>query len=347
MKSNRLIYLLLLIIFAWLLIISFSMKDNNTSNNETIINEYNISGFSTDFTNIYKDARNSIVTIQVDESTLSGFVYKQDNNRVYILTAYHGLANANNITVLFGFSYTVDAYILDYDHLLDLAVLYIDTPYQIEALKLGDSTLIKPGELVLSIGTPVSSDYAGSVELGMISDSILSIDNSITYNDEKINYYMNVIEMSSSLKAGYSGSPILNMNGEVIGMNTMSSNNNINFASTINEIKIVADNIINNNKIDKTLFGIKGKYIKDMASYEKNNLNIQIDTISGLFVSKVRENSLAYNMGLRNNDVIISINDKPINNLNDYLDICYAGSESYIFNIIRNGETINLVSSND
>ena len=339
MKSNRLIYI-------WLLIISLS-NSNNNANNETIINNYNITGFSTDLTEVYKKCKDAIVTVQSETNTLSGFVYKQDQNRVYILTAYHGISDSNKITVVFGSTYFVDAILLDYDYLLDLAVLYVETPYQIETVKLSDATSLKAGEFVLSIGTPNSIDYAGSVELGMIADNLLTIENSITYNDERINYFLDVIELSSSLKSGYSGSPILNMNGEVVGMNTMSLNNNINFANTINEIKLVADRMIAGDIHDKVLFGIKGEYVKDMASYEKNNLNINIDTIDGLYIQKVRDNSLAYNAGIRSNDVILSINNRQIQSLNDYLEVVYSNSDNYAFNINRNGEIINIIIGND
>lgn len=344
-NKNRLIYLLIIIAFAWLLMLTF-YKPNKKENQSITINEYDVSGFSTDFTKIVSDNKDSVVTIVTDNSTLSGFVYKQVDNNIYIVTAYHGVSSANNINVLFGSSYTVNANLVAYDFYTDIAILQIESPYTINALKIGDTSLLNAGEFVLNIGTPSSIEYAGSIELSMVSKPLLTIDNAITYNATRYNYYLNVLQLSSSLKSGYSGSPVFNMAGEVVGINTMSSSDN-SFAISANELRIVADSIINNEEINRNLFGIDGVLVKDMPNYEKTNLNLDIQTINGLYVKSVKDSSLGFSAGILAKDVILKINDIEINSFNDYLQAIYQNSETFTFEVLRDNQNITLGINND
>lgn len=337
----------MIFVIIWLIVLSFRAPVSNNNDDSKQINEYNVSGFSTDFTKIIEENMDSIVTVTSDTDTASGFVYRQDDDTVYVLSAYHVVEGAAHINVLFGSSYQVNAILVGYDLLSDLAVLAIKTPYEIKSLKLADSTLLHAGEFVVTIGSPVSQDFAGSVQLGMISSPRMSIENSVLIEGERQNYYLDVIELSSDLLSGYSGSPILNMNGEVCGMNTMTLNEDISFALTINEIKKVADLIISGEPYEKNMLGIKAVYLKDMENYEKSNLNINIDNIDGLYVQRIRDHSLAYNAGVRANDVILSINQIDINDFNDYLNIVYGQFESFEFTLLRNGETLVLGTNDD
>ena len=347
MNNKRLIYLALMGMFIWLTALTFANMNKENNSNTTNINEYNVSGFSTDFTKVVDENKSSIVTINADNTILSGFVYLQENDDVYVVSAYHGINSANNINIILDSNYSVNASLVGYDFLSDIAILKFTSPYMINSMKLGDSTLLKEGEFVISIGTPISLDYASSCQLGMISKGILTVENSITYNSETHNYFLDVIQLSSNLPKGYSGSPVINMNGEVVGMNTMDLNDELNFALTSNEIRIVADRIINNESVNKNLFGIKATYIKDMPNYEKTNLNLDIDIISGMYVSKVKENSLAFNAGIKTGDVITKINNKLIDNLDSYLEVTYQELDPIEFEVIRNGQTINLGVNND
>ena len=340
--NKRLIYIILTVIIIWLIALTFRNVDSSSNNNTTNINEYNVSGFSTDFTKIIDENRSSIVTINADNTISSGFVYRQDNNDVYVVSSYHGITNANNISVILDSSYSVNATLVGYDYLGDIAILKLSSPYMINGLKIGDSTLLKEGEFVISVGTPLSLDYAASAQLAMISKGNLTIENSITYNNEQYNYYLDVIQLSSNLPKGYSGSPILNMNGEVVGMNIMDLNNELNFALTVNELRIVADKIINNEEINKHQFGIKGKYIVNMPNYEKTNLNLDIEIISGIYVQKVKENSLAMLAGVKAGDILTKINDDIITTLDDYLNVSYKQAENIVFEVIRNNQITTL-----
>lgn len=344
-KNNRLVYILILILSVWLMILSF--RPNGSVSRQEIINEYNVSGFSTDFTRVVEDNSSSIVSISADGTVLSGFIYRQEGDKVYLLSAYHGIQDAGSITVFFGSSYSVNATVTGYDIYTDLAVLELDCPYQVSPVRMGDATLLKKGEFVICIGTPVSLDYAGSVQLGMVANERLTVENSISADYQRLDYYLDVIELSSALIPGYSGGPLLNMNGEVVGMIAMSLDEEICFALTANEVRMVADRIIAAQEGTKTDFGIKGVYIKEMANYEKANLNLDIQTISGLYVQRVLDDSLAEIAGVKSGDVVVKINDIVLDGMNEYLQVSYQPYETYSFEVIRNNEALTLSIGND
>ena len=339
MKNNRLVYILIILIAAWLGFISHEVFSRKEGGSDNIINHYDVSGFSTDFTKIIDEVDPAVVTVNGDGNISSGFIYAQKNDDVYIVTAYHGISSANNITITFASTYSQKGELIGHDNFADLAVIKVTTPYEMKTLKIGDANLLKKGEYVISIGTPVSSDYASSVELGMISLKNVTVENTITVEEERYTYYLNLIELSSNLQAGYSGSPLINMNGELIGMNTMNVVSNLSFAVTSNEVQRVADRLINNEQITRNNLGIKGSFVSEMYNYEKSNLNISIDTLSGIYVLRCKEGSLAYEAGIRNGDIVLSISGIEIKDLNDFLDAIYANEQDdIVFEYLHNSE---------
>ena len=347
-NNNRLAYLLIGLLVVWSLILTVFVFDKDDRTNSTqIVNEYKVDGFSTDFTEVIDVNKTSVVSINCNGAISSGFVYKQDDNKVYIVTTYHGL-NGGVISVSFNNVFNAYASLLGHDKYSDLAVIQIESPYSIKPLTLADSSILKDGEFVVSIGTPSSFEYAGSVELGMVSSDTRVIENSITVDDVTSNYYLDVIQLSANLKPGYSGSPVLNMNGEVVGMVTMNIQDGFNFAITSNEIKIIADKLISEQQVTKYQLGIKGSYIENMPMFERSNLNLSVETIYGLYVEKLLDGSVALPAGIKAGDVILSINDVELHNMNDYLNVVYSETGSLKFEVLRDGSISNYtVNLND
>ena len=338
MKNNRLLYLLIIILTIWCIVLT-TMSINNDSSPKEVVNEVNVTGITTDLTKIVEDKKDSLVTINASGNVGSGFIYKQDGENIYIVTAHHSVADANSYYVYFANNMGMNAELVGSNIYADLAVLKIKSPYNIDTLNLADVTLSKSGEFVVCIGTPTSVEFDASIELGMLSN-VRTIENSITVDDKNINYYIDVIQLSSNLKPGYSGAPVLNMNGEVIGMVTMNLQEGFNFAITPNEIKIIADKLINNEQVTKYQLGIKGTYITDMPMFERSNLNLSVETINGLYVEKLLDNSIALIAGVKTGDVIISINEVELNSINDYLNVVYSETNSFNFVVLRDNSTI-------
>lgn len=344
MKNNKLIYLLILTLFLWLIALTAFMNKKQLQP-ATIVNEYEINGISTDFTQIVENTKSSIVTVNCNGVISSGFVYKNKDDKTYILSTYHGINDKYNVIVYFDNNYSCQATVKGYDIFTDLCVLEVDIPYQATNVKIADASISKPGEFVICIGTPVSLDYKDSVELGMVSNSLTTIQNNIIFDNKNYNYHIDELQLSIKLLNGYSGSPIINMNGEVIGMITMNKSDDLCFALPINEAKIVADNIIDEVEYTKLELGIKGDYINSMENYVKTNLNIPIDVFDGLYVNSVSVNSFAYSCGIRNSDIICSINNITIQDYNSLLEVLYSNEKVYEFTVLRSNEEITLKGS--
>ncbi|MBQ1740910.1 MAG: serine protease [Erysipelotrichaceae bacterium] len=348
MKNNRLLYVLIILLTLWCAVLSSEISRARQRESANVVNQYEVDGFSTDLTKVIDEVRPGIVTISADNNILSGFVYRQSGEDVYILTAYHGVANVSSINVRFGVSYNVEGELIGHDIYSDLALIRINTPYLIEPLKCADVSLLKQGEFMVSLGTPVSLELEGSSELCIISKTASQIENTILVDNERYTYYLNVIQLGTVLPQGYSGSPIINMNGEVVGINTMAYQGGVTFAITANEARIIADELIGQGFVDRQFFGVKGIFLKDMYNYERTNLNIGLETTDGLYVERVREESVAFAAGIRQGDVITRIGNEAIVDLNSYLRALYSTEEAPVFEYVRAGERLTgSVAAND
>ncbi len=340
MRKNVLIVILSFLVI-WLTILSVIISENlkkvNSSN--SIVNEYRVSGYSTDLSEVVENSKSKMVAIEQDGSFSSGFIYKKENDNVYLLTCFHGVSSSNSAVVYFNNGLKVSGNVIGHDIFTDLALVECYFPYEVKEMELGDSDLLKSGEFTLSIGTNSDLDYDFSTCFGLISSKYREVSNSITFNEENYNYVLGTIQLSGNFTSGYSGAPVLNMNGEAVGIITM-KDDDITLAITINEAKIVADNLYNKQAINRLDLGVKGKFIKDLENYETNSLNIPIDVTSGYYVSEVSLVGLANNIGLVKGDVISEINGIKIDSFDDLLSIIYGEFEQLSVSVVRNNETL-------
>ena len=340
MRKNVIICLFS-ITFIWLLIVSSIAISNNNNNNNTNIEEVRVTGFSTDFSEVIKNTKSSMVAVEQNGKVSSGFIYKKKDDLVYVATSFHGISESENANVTFNNGVKVNGKVYGSDLFADVALLECDFPFDVQELKFGDSTLLKDGEFVLSIGTNNSMDYAFSNKFGMVSKNYQEIKNQISFNEENYEYYLGLIQLSGDFTSGYSGAPVLNMNGELVGSILM-QDDDITFALTGDELKKVLDCLYNNLPYRRVNFGFKGKYIKDLENYEVNSLNINVDLSDGYYVSEVLPFSFASKIGILKADVITKINDVKLVDSNSLLSLMYSEELNFTFEIIRNGEKIKL-----
>lgn len=346
MKKDRLIYLIVIILVIWNVILSIVLIKNYNTNKENSIQiiENNVNGFSTDLSEVVNKCRSSIVTVETDTSLLSGLIYAQDENNLYIVSCYHGVSDSSFIKVILDSGKELDGIIKGYDIYNDICVIEVKTDLMATAVEIGDNTLLKAGEFVITMGTPKTKEYSQSAALAMVSNKLRTISNSITIDDNLYDYYIDVIQIDSNVTNGFSGSPVFNMLGQVEGIISM-RDDVATFVVPINEIKIIADNIINGNDYLKISLGIKGEYIEDLETYQKNQLDIPLDINSGYYVKNVKLNSLANVADIKAGDIIESVNGININNNKDLLSIEYSNERTYEFKLIRNNEEIILLGS--
>lgn len=337
-KKN--ITLVLIILLIWNVALTVLLI--NSKESKQTITEENVYGISTDLTKVAKDGYSSVVSIKSSYGRQSGFIYKQDSDKTYIITTYHGIKDEQTVSVGFVNGKTVVGSIIDYDDEMDVAVISIDSPYILKVVKCGDSEYTKNGEFIICINASSDKESINDIELGIVSNNLICIEDTITINKENHYVQKEMIGLSMNSTEGFSGSPIFNMKNEVIGMIQMSSEERT-YSLTINEIKLIVDKIINGNKSKKINLGIKGKYLSNLEDYERNMLNISFDVTNGYYINEIRSNSLASGLSLQISDIIIAINGNTINSQKDLLNALYTDSSDEItLSVYREGQLIEI-----
>ena len=343
MRSNRPLYAAIILLIIWnifsMLYYNDRLRSREAESSGTIINNVEVTGFSTDFTEVVEKAKSATVSIECNGSVSSGFLYRQNNNDTYVITTFHGIDGGSPVFVIFDSGYRKDAEIIGFDIFADIAVLRLDLPYIADTMMTGDSELLREGEFLIAIGTPDSLNYRGSVELAMVSDRLNTLSNSITFEGHSYDYYSYLIQLSTLMKEGYSGSALLNMAGEAVGVLIM-KNDVASFALPINEVKLIADKLIAGEEVHRTMTGIRGSYIAEMANYERSNLNLPLEVTEGMYINRMKETALAYIAGVRTGDVLLSVNDVSLKDHVSLMNIEYTPAEEYVFRVLRNGETL-------
>ena len=197
---------------------------------------------------------------------------------------------------------------------------------------LGDSDNIKVGEKVYAIGNPIGFEFERTVTSGIIS----AVNRTIKIEeDEDASYMSNLIQTDATINLGNSGGPLINIDGEVIGINTIkiSSAEGIGFAVPINLIKTIIEKLAIQGKFEEASIGIFA-YDKNVIPYIDKSL--RVDT--GIYVVQVSKGSSAYNAGLREKDIIIKIDNITLEKMSDLRKYIYTKNvgDEVILRIQRN-----------
>ncbi len=249
----------------------------------------------------------------------------------YILTNAHVINNgeAKNIKVLFNNGDEKEAKVLWYDPLLDLAILKVNAS-GLPVAKLGDSDNLLIGETVVAIGNPLGLEFQSTVTSGIIS----GLHRSITVDGNVID---DLIQTDASINPGNSGGPLLNVKGEVIGINTakITTGEGLGFAIPINTIKPVIEQIVKTGDYKAVYIGISGV---EVELYERQ-LGVDLAADEGIVILQVANNSPADRAGLMNGDVIIKIDDKKIEAMSQLKKtlLNYKKGDKAKVTILRNG----------
>ena len=231
------------------------------------------------------------------ESSLgSGFVINRDG---YIVTNNHVVAQADEIKVIFYDESESIAKLVGRDSKSDVALLKVDRlPAKLDPVVLGDSDAMKVGEVVVAIGNPFGLSH--SVTQGIISAKERAIG---------LGPYDDFIQTDASINPGNSGGPLLNLNAEVIGINSAmhAGAQGIGFAIPINSAKEVIQKLKKDGRVVRAQFGIQVQKLND-----DHVKVLKLKNKDGALVSQVIEGSSAEKAGIKAGDVIVSVDDKKI-----------------------------------
>lgn len=261
------------------------------------------------------------------QATGTGFVYKTDDKYGYILTNNHVISGAKKIEVTNTENVTIEATLLGSDEYADLAVLRVDKSFFLQVATLGSSTDSEIGDTVFAVGTPVDVKYAGSVTKGIISGKNRMVNATL---DDGGEFMMEVIQTNTAINPGNSGGPLVNINGEVIGINTLKlvedEIEGMGFAIPIEMATSVLDRLETGEEIERPLLGVSMVDANNQYALFSYKVYLDKDYEKGVVVIDVEKDSPAGAAGLQKNDVILKINDIEIEDTTHLKYILYKYS---------------------
>ena len=238
---------------------------------------------------------------RIEQSQGSGFIFAEG----LVMTNAHVVNGSDKVIVGLTNGKKLNAKLIGQDFFTDLAVLKIEGQGPWPIAKLGDSNKIKVGDWAIAVGNPFGLE--NTVTLGIISNLNRNVTQLGIY-DKKLE----LIQTDAAINPGNSGGPLLNSNGEVIGINTLIRSGpgaGLSFAIPINKAKKIASQLINNGKVIHPMIGIS---LIDESNTEKNNNVVK--------VGYVIPNSPAARSGIMVNDIIIKVGKKDIETASDVIN---------------------------
>ncbi|WBL15627.1 S1C family serine protease [Sutcliffiella sp. NC1] len=251
-----------------------------------------------------------------EAGTGSGVVYKKENGKAYIVTNHHVIDKASKIEVSLSNGTRVEATLLGSDSLTDLAVLTIEEEHVSQVAVFGDSDTITLGEPVIAIGNPLGLEFFGSVTQGIVSGTERTIP--VLYDRSgQPQWEADVIQTDAAINPGNSGGALVNLRGEVIGINSMkiaqSQAEGIGFAIPINTAKPIIEDLEMHNEVKRPFMGIGLMSLADISlEHQRNTLKLPEEVTHGIVVTGVEQQSPAFNAGLKQYDVIVKLDDTEI-----------------------------------
>jgi serine protease Do len=239
--------------------------------------------------------------------TGSGFIISADG---YVVTNNHVVERAHRVTCTLSTREEVEATVIGADPLSDLAVIRIDPEAlagPLPAAKLGDSDSLEVGEIVMAMGSPLG--LARSVSLGVVSSLDRYIPEGQLSSGVPTGRYNTWIQTDAAINPGNSGGPLVNLDGEVVGVNARAITvvgENLGFAIPINLAKDVVRQLIDRGNIDRSWIGVNWQELQPLARF------LGVGPDRGAVVAHVEHDSPAEEAGLRPGDVVLSIGGRPL-----------------------------------
>jgi serine protease Do len=256
----------------------------------------------------------------------------------YILTNNHVIEDTTQLGVILANGTQFPATLISGDVFSDLAVLKFEGEIPAVA-QLGNSDALKPGETVIAIGSPLG-DFKNTVTVGVVSATGRRLDSRRGY------FIEDMIQTDAAINQGNSGGPLVNLAGQVVGLNTIilrgsssggATVEGLGFAVPSNTIQAVANNIIENGYVARPYMGIRWQWI-DPRMAQRHHLGVE----NGVYIAQVYAGSPAEKAGLRSGDIITRIGDVTLDNENPYTNALYryAPGDTVDLVVVRNGNEL-------
>lgn len=335
LKKNKVQIALLIIIAALLssnLYVSHLLYKKNdtppvqdTGNNQGNYTD-GVMDISSDITKLVDQTQNKVVSVINMKSNQqagsgSGVVYKNDKGRILIVTNHHVIDGGNGVVVRFSDGQEIEGKVLGSDVYTDLALIEVMHESDVDAFKLGDSTKTKVGEYVIAIGSPLGIAFENSVTYGIISGVNRMVPVSTSGKGES-DWDMLVLQTDAAINPGNSGGALVNMAGELIGINSLklASNNveGMGFSIPVSEMISIIQQIEETGKVTYPKLGISMVSVEDLSPYSKQQYGIHTQVTEGIAIVEVDPLSAADKAGLKSGDVINEIEGAKVSTFKDF-----------------------------
>ena len=266
---------------------------------------------------------------ETPEASGSGIIFKSEG---FIITNYHVIQNATDIKVKLSNYKVLKAKIIGIDVISDLAVIKVDAS-NLPVAKLGDSSKVNVGDIAIAIGNPLGEQFSGGVTAGIIS----ALDRKVNIVDKKTGEQTiyKVIQTDTTINQGNSGGALCNINGEVIGINSLKISSTseapgVGFAININVAKEIISDLMTYGKVIRPAIGI----------YGVPAISVGNNGIEGVYVQEVVDNSGADKAGIMPTDIITQIGGVKVKNMEELSNVLdkYKVARSVHCKVQRNGK---------
>ncbi|WP_283583996.1 S1C family serine protease [Limosilactobacillus difficilis] len=310
-----------------------SMKDSVVS----VINKQRVQSGNGVFDMFGADSSSSNSGKLQTASEGSGVIYKKHDGIAYVVTNNHVVSGSNALEVILSNGRKVSAGLVGTDATTDLAVLKISAKDVHTVAKFGNSNDITAGQDVLAIGSPMGSEYANTVTKGIISAKkrtlkVSTNGDSDSSSDSSNSTTTNVIQTDAAINAGNSGGPLINMAGQVIGINSMKLSSNgegssvegMGFSIPSNEVVRIINQLVAHGKVVRPTLGVAMINLSNVTTdSQKQVLKLPSSVNTGVVLMKVKSGSDAANAGLKKYDVVTKLDNTKVQGTGDLKSALY------------------------
>lgn len=266
----------------------------------------------------------------MEASEGSGVIYNKDGDSAYVVTNNHVVEGSDGLEVVMSDGTKVKGELMGTDAVTDLAVIKISSENVEEVATFGDSSALKVGEPAIAIGSPLGSQYANSVTSGIIS----SVNRPISDSTSGVN--ISAIQTDAAINPGNSGGPLVNIAGQVIGINsskiastsTESSDISVEgmgFAIPSNDVVKIIDQLQKDGKVTRPALGINMVDLSSVTSQQQEQiLGVPSSVKSGVVITNVMNATPAEKAGLKQYDVITKVDGEEVTSATDLQSILYG-----------------------
>ena len=368
-KIGQLLLIILISFFSGVLgsltILQLNQKQETNTQNSTTITQTSVKNenSTTKAVDKVKDAVVSIITYSANSqnslfgygesdtdtnteqvsSQGSGVIYKKDGEYAYIVTNTHVINGAKKVDIRLADGTKVPGEIVGTDTYSDIAVVKISSEKVSAVAKFGDSSQLTVGETAIAIGSPLGSEYANTVTQGIVS----SLNRTVSLKSEDGQAISTkAIQTDTAINPGNSGGPLINIQGQVIGItsskiatNGGTSVEGLGFAIPSNDAIKIIEQLENNGKVTRPALGIQMVNLSNLSTTDLQKLKLPDNITSGVAVRSVQPNMPA-NGHLEKYDVITKVDGNPITSATELQNALYSHSvgDEMTITYYRNGK---------